>query len=158
MAGVLFIVTIPTEQEEREQEFKANKSKFGHSSKEDISTKDSDKFEYGTFKIVRLWFILIQFSIILLSGHYSNFTKKEKKKKKCCRYSEFQVHCYAYRETLKTATSKSDIDCNSLKHSIEVIIIIGKKWFFSTFIWKTSTFKTFSYQRQQLTSHFFLNE
>lgn len=61
MAGVLFIVTIPTEQEEREQKFKENKSKFGHSSKEDISMKDGEKFEYGTFKIVRLWFVLIWF-------------------------------------------------------------------------------------------------
>lgn len=52
MAGVLFIVTIPTEQEEREQDFKENKAKFGHSSKEDISIKEADKFEYGTFKIV----------------------------------------------------------------------------------------------------------
>lgn len=58
MAGVLFIVTIPTEQEERELEFKANKAKFGHSSKEDISIKESEKFEYGTFKIVR-HFIMI---------------------------------------------------------------------------------------------------
>lgn len=53
MVGVLFIVTIPTEQEERNIELYENHMKFGHSSKVDIPKQESEKFEYGTFKIVR---------------------------------------------------------------------------------------------------------
>lgn len=56
MVGVLFIVTIPTEQEERNVELNENHEnhvKFGHSSNVDIPNKENDKFEYGTFKIVR---------------------------------------------------------------------------------------------------------
>lgn len=50
MAGVAFIVTIPTEQEEREIELKEEQSKFGHSSK-----KETDRLDYGSFKIVRVF-------------------------------------------------------------------------------------------------------
>lgn len=52
MAGVLFIVTIPTEQEEWDLELKERQSKFGHSSNIDIPSQESEKFEYGTFKFV----------------------------------------------------------------------------------------------------------
>lgn len=52
MVGVLFIVTIPTEQEERNIELNEKRLKFGHSSNVDISNQEDDKFEYGTYKIV----------------------------------------------------------------------------------------------------------
>lgn len=47
MAGVLFIVTIPTQEEEHEIELKEKQSKLGHSSK-----KESERNDYGSFKIV----------------------------------------------------------------------------------------------------------
>lgn len=62
MTGVLFIVTIPTEKEERELELNEQKAKYGHGSKDDISTKESEKFEYGTFKIVRSLYHLCSLS------------------------------------------------------------------------------------------------
>lgn len=52
MVGVLFIVTIPTEQEERNIELNEKHVKFGHSSNVDVSNPESDKNEYGTFKVV----------------------------------------------------------------------------------------------------------
>ena len=52
MVGVLFVVTIPTEQEERNIELNEKHAEFGHGSNVDISNQESDKFEYGTFKIV----------------------------------------------------------------------------------------------------------
>lgn len=52
MAGALFIVTIPTEQEEGYFELNEKHAKFGHSSNADIPNQESDKLEYGTFKIV----------------------------------------------------------------------------------------------------------
>lgn len=52
MVGVLFIVTIPTEQEERNIELHEKRVKFGHSSNVDNSNQENDKSEYGTFKVV----------------------------------------------------------------------------------------------------------
>lgn len=52
MVGVLFIVTIPTEQEERIIELYEKHVKFGHSSNVDNSNQENDKSEYGTFKVV----------------------------------------------------------------------------------------------------------
>lgn len=52
MVGVLFIVTIPTEQEERNVDLNEKHVQFGHSSNVDISNQENDKFEYGTFKVV----------------------------------------------------------------------------------------------------------
>lgn len=48
MPGVLFIVTIPTEIEERGIELQEDPSKFGHSSK-------SEDIENGAFKIVLIF-------------------------------------------------------------------------------------------------------
>lgn len=52
MVGVLFIVTIPTEQEERNIDLNEKHVKFGHSSNVDVPNQENDKFEYGTFKVV----------------------------------------------------------------------------------------------------------
>lgn len=60
MVGVLFIVTIPTEQEERNIELNEKHVKFGHSSTADISNQESDKHEYGTFKVVSSFFSHIE--------------------------------------------------------------------------------------------------
>lgn len=69
MVGVLFIVTIPTEQEERNIELNEKHVKFGHSSAADNSNQENDKFEYGTFKIVSDRFqgiVLLCFFIIFV--------------------------------------------------------------------------------------------
>lgn len=54
MVGVLFIVTIPTEQEERNIRLNEKHMDFGHTSNDDIPNQNqkSEKFEYGTFKAV----------------------------------------------------------------------------------------------------------
>lgn len=52
MVGVLFIVTIPTEQEEQTIRASEKPADFGHSSIDENPNQRNDKFEYGTFKIV----------------------------------------------------------------------------------------------------------
>lgn len=52
MVGVLFIVTIPTEQEERNTHLNGKHSDFVRSANDDNPNPNSDKFKYGTFQIV----------------------------------------------------------------------------------------------------------
>lgn len=52
MAGVLFIVTIPTEPEERSLQLKEELSKTGSTLKINITKQESEKYENGAFKIV----------------------------------------------------------------------------------------------------------
>lgn len=59
MAGVLFVVTIPTEPEELRLDHKDRLSKTGSSLKIDSVKGEIDKNENGIFKIVRYLFIMI---------------------------------------------------------------------------------------------------
>lgn len=70
MVGVLFIVTIPTEQEERNIELNEKHVKFGHSSNVDISNAESDKSEYGTFKVVSSFCVYWPLSCLFSIHHH----------------------------------------------------------------------------------------
>lgn len=52
MAGVLFVVTIPTEPEELRLDQKDRQTKLGSSSKIDSIKEETDKNDNGIFKIV----------------------------------------------------------------------------------------------------------
>lgn len=52
MAGVLFIVTIPTEPEERSLQLKEEPFKTGSNLKINVPKQESEKYENGAFKIV----------------------------------------------------------------------------------------------------------
>ena len=59
MAGVLFVVTIPTEPEELRSDQRDRQSKLGSNLKIDNVKEETDKNENGIFKIVRSLFIMI---------------------------------------------------------------------------------------------------
>lgn len=73
MAGVMFIITIPTEQEEKKLN-KEVESKPETSSKSDNTTQPSDKCQNGVFKIVGFMFV------IFLSNELIFLTTKKKVK------------------------------------------------------------------------------
>lgn len=60
MSGVLFTVTIPTEQEE--QNLEQNEKTPAVSLKSEKEKQESDIYENGSFKIVRFLFIIIMLS------------------------------------------------------------------------------------------------
>lgn len=132
MVGVLFIVTIPTEQEERIIELNEKHVKFGHSSNVDISNQESDKFEYGTFKVVsdHLNFVFVPFKCIFLSSFVQNLLLLMRWNINGAKINRTNIMCpkskNIYRILMTRTGISSDFAFHSFVHlALDLLIIVG---------------------------------